>query len=367
MRELLLNVTLDNYAVLMELFGLLILIKISTHVPDWVKKMTRYALLLQLAVSICYHVEQWTHGFAALSPLRPLLTACSFSIYPLIMFFMIRIILEEKLDRARLVRLLLPELIGVPLYFSSQWTHLVCWFTPDNVYKPGPLSMLPYAVIFFYSVVFLVENIRFFRKFNNQDRIAAAYTILAPLIGMIALRAFRTDADYSMLLTAAIVLYYAFIYIHMAKIDSLTGLLNRKCCYEDIQNRAKSITAVVSADMNDLKYFNDTFGHQVGDEALKTVAEILRKHCGRRGTAYRVGGDEFIILYSAAEEIAVHDAIADMQLQLRKTKYTCAFGCAMLQPGESLDEAMVKADQAMYADKAAIKMKQKKERRTSRD
>lgn len=41
--------------------------------------------------------------------------------------------------------------------------------------------------------------------------------------------------------------------------------------------------------------------------------------------------------------------------------------CAMLQPGESLDEAMVKADQAMYADKAAIKMKQKKERRTSRD
>lgn len=360
MLETLKTMLLDNYAMFMEIVGVGIMMKISTHIPEWMKKMTRCALLLQLAATVSYHVEQSAHDLATLSVLRPILTACSYSIYPFIMFFLMRIIMEEKPPRRKIFLLLLPNLICIPLYATSQWTHLVCWFSQDNHYHAGPLKTLPYIVVFFYSMVFLYQNIIYFRKFNRIDRLTAAYTILAPLIGMLLLRMTRDNGNYSAMLTAAIILYYMFVYIHMAKIDPLTSLLNRKCCYDDLENRAKAITAIVSVDMNDLKYFNDNMGHQAGDEALRTIAEQLRNHCGKGGTAYRVGGDEFIILYHNTEEAAIRGAIATMREKLRQTPYTCAFGYAMVR-AEGVEAAMVAADQAMYADKAAIKVGQKKQ------
>ena len=364
MTELLKNVLLDNYAMFMEIFGVIFMMRISTHVPEWEKKMTRHALLLQLVVAITYHVEQSAHDYATLSVLRPILTASNYSLYPMILYFLTRILMEEKSPRRKNL-LLLPELLSVPLYVTSQWTHLVCWFTPDNHYMAGPLKSLPYAVVVFYSFVFLYQNTVYFRKFNRIDRWTAAYTILVPLIGMILLRTMRDDGNFSALLTSAIVLYYMFIYIHMAKIDPLTSLLNRKCCYEDMQNRARNITAVVSVDMNDLKYFNDNMGHQAGDKALKTVAEVLRNHCDKGGTAYRVGGDEFIILYLNAGDDWVRRAISNMREKMGQTPYTCAFGYAMVEACGSVEAAMVAADQAMYADKAAIKVKQKQLKRRS--
>lgn len=361
MWDRMIHILVDHYSVLVEILGLLLLIPISTHVPEMVKRMTRHALYLQVGVAVCYHLEEWTQSFQTLSMLRPVLTALAYSLYPLILVFMIRIILMKKLPRRRLILLLLPELVCIPLYFTSQWTHLVCWFTPDNRYTPGPLRSLPYIVVAFYSMVFLYHNICYFKKFNRRDRLAAAYAVVVPLIGMVALRLLRDDGDYSALLISSIVIYYVFFYIHMAKIDSLTSLLNRKCCYEDIQTKAKTITAVVSVDMNNLKYFSDNLGHQAGDEALKAIAEVLRNHCGRKGTTYRVGGDEFIILYSASEDNAVRNAISEMRENLSKTPYSCAFGYAMRKPGKSVESAIAQADQAMYADKATIKLKQKQE------
>ena len=358
---------LDNYPMLLEMVGLLLLLNISTYIPERMRKMTRCALLLLLLESICFNLEQWTQSFDTLSLARPLLTACVYSLYPMILFFLMRIILEEQPSRRTILLFMLPELISVPLYFSSQWTHLVCWFSEDNHYFGGPLSYLPYVVVVYEAILILCKNYNFFKVFNDKDRRTAAFTIVAPLVGMVLLQVFQGGGDYSAMLTASILLYYAFIYIHMAKIDQLTSLFNRKCCYEDLAVRAKSIKAVASVDMNDLKYFNDNMGHQAGDEALKTVASVLREHCGPHGTVYRVGGDEFIILYSCAEEAWIRGATSDMRRKLSETPYTCAFGYAMVGPGQSVDEAMVTADQAMYADKAAIKMKQKMLRKSARD
>ncbi len=360
MLETLRIMLLDNYAMFMEIVGVGIMMKISTHIPEWMKKMTGRALLLLLIVTVNYYVEQSTHSLERFTILRPILTAVGYSLYPMILYFLMRILMEERPSSRKILLLLLPELVSIPLYITSQWTHLVCWFTPDNFYKTGPLKSLPYLVIVFYSMVFLYQNIIYFRRFNRIDRWTATYTILMPLIGMILLRTLRDDGNYNAILTSAIVLYYMFIYIHKAKIDPLTSLLNRKCCYEDLQSRAKSITAIVSVDMNDLKYFNDNMGHQAGDEALKTIAERLQSHCGKGGTAYRVGGDEFIILYCNTEEAAIRSAIASMREKLRQTPYTCAFGYAMVR-AEGVEAAMVAADQAMYADKAAIKAWQKKQ------
>ena len=352
-----------GYSMLMEMLGLYLLTRISAHIPEQMKLATRKALVLLLVTCVCFYLERWTQSFEKLSLLRPLLTACVYSLYPLVLFFLMRVTMSEDLTRKKLLLMLLPELIVVPFYFTSQWTHLIFWFEPDKRYTAGPLRSLPYVVVFFYSICFLYQNYRYFKAFNRTDQMIAAYTVLAPLLGMVLLRVIVDDGDYGTLLTSAILLYYAFLYIHLAKIDPLTGLFNRKCCYEDIQAKAAEITAVVSVDMNDLKYYNDNMGHQAGDEALRTVAKVLRNSCGVGGTVYRVGGDEFTILYSDVGESWVRNAIIGMREALSQTPYVCAFGFAMVWRGGSIDEAMVAADQAMYADKAAIKVKQKLQRR----
>ncbi len=87
-----------------------------------------------------------------------------------------------------------------------------------------------------------------------------------------------------------------------AHFDALTGLANRHLLYarfEEMLVQARSFTqsfSVVLLDMNDFKTVNDRFGHEIGDELLKCVAERLRGSVQAHDTVSRLGGDEFALL-----------------------------------------------------------------------
>lgn len=86
--------------------------------------------------------------------------------------------------------------------------------------------------------------------------------------------------------------------------DELTGLLNRQGYYKLIEQRLNSSLVVghefncafLYIDLDHFKYYNDTFGHQVGDEILKKFASIFKTACKGKGFAVRFGGDEFVII-----------------------------------------------------------------------
>lgn len=84
--------------------------------------------------------------------------------------------------------------------------------------------------------------------------------------------------------------------------DTLTGIGNRRALDRDLAThvalaqRGLSKLTVISADVDGLKWMNDQFGHVRGDELLVAVAELLVKSCRASDVAYRVGGDEFVIL-----------------------------------------------------------------------
>ena len=113
--------------------------------------------------------------------------------------------------------------------------------------------------------------------------------------------------------------------------------------------------AIVSVDMNDLKVINDTYGHLSGDEALKAVANILANECGNHATAYRIGGDEFEILYNNVSEKDVINNINHMKECLNNTPYKCAFGYAMRED-KSIHDTLLEADNNMYAEKKKMKI-----------
>ena len=85
--------------------------------------------------------------------------------------------------------------------------------------------------------------------------------------------------------------------------DILTGCYNRNAYDENLGHDTETgKSQVVTFDLNDLKYCNDTYGHQCGDKYLCDSATIIRSVYGRYGKVYRIGGDEFCILTGSSDK-----------------------------------------------------------------
>ncbi|WP_034448791.1 GGDEF domain-containing protein [Butyrivibrio sp. AE2032] len=344
----------DNFVMIYEIGGLVILLLVGAHISLYMKRKTLVAIGLLVTETICYLTERWTQTYSELSILRPMLTATLYSIYPLIIIVMM-LVTTTEMDRKRFWLLMIPELVCIPVFYTSQWTHIVFYFINPNNYQGGPLSYLPYALFTLYVVIFLIHNFIYLRHTSRINRTIVAYITIGPLVGAFAIMILGIDKDYCALFTSGFLLYFAYLYIHMAKVDPLTSLYNRQSYYQDIEVNARYITCVVSVDMNDLKYLNDNFGHQAGDVALKTVAQILRGNCGRNATVYRVGGDEFMIFYTGSTEETVKKDLAAMKAAMDKTEYVCAYGYAMVDKGRAIPDAIRISDQRMYDNKAELK------------
>ena len=104
--------------------------------------------------------------------------------------------------------------------------------------------------------------------------------------------------------------------------DSLTGLLNRHAYYRRIQDLFADkdklgITAFVMSDLDHLKYVNDTYGHDFGDDYIRTAASVLRKFQNYGGIVSRISGDEFnVCLPGFSSKDEVREIIAQVRSEL---------------------------------------------------
>jgi diguanylate cyclase (GGDEF)-like protein len=148
--------------------------------------------------------------------------------------------------------------------------------------------------------------------------------------------------------------------------DELTGLLNRRGFLSlarqhlKIAQRENWELALVFADLDRLKNINDTFGHPEGDRALRSVANILKETFRTSDLIARLGGDEFIILAMNAPASGVraitnrlYENLARYNSQSRYYQLSLSFGIVQFDPQreDSLEELILKADQALYEDK----------------
>ena len=147
--------------------------------------------------------------------------------------------------------------------------------------------------------------------------------------------------------------------------DYLTGMYNRrylfdsgKKLYEEYKNKSKSF-AVALIDIDKFKNINDTYGHNMGDIAIKEVAIILNKYVDKDALISRMGGEEFcMFIYDKKEEevknlleqIRVGFEKNEIQVGDFKLEFTVSIGCS-LEYGESLDEMIQKADIGLYDTK----------------
>ena len=351
------NSILSNYVMIFELLGLLLVLRISAHISPRMKRLTIAVILLLLLETMLFRIEEWLATFETYTIARPMITAVIYTIYPIILLLVMRITSNKAFSKLYIILLLIPEAISVILYFSSQWTNIIFSYGEANNYIKGPLYRCPYAIFGLYIIIFVIHNFIYFKKYSRSNRVVATYIVSGAILGVIVYLAFDFSYEYNALFASALLLYYLCVYIHMARIDPLTSLLNRQSYYQDMKSLGDKISAVVSVDMNDLKRINDTMGHEAGDTALKTVSAVIWENCGKGGTVYRVGGDEFIIFYTNTSENDIKAHIDVMKVRMSKTDYVCAFGYAMKARRNDMDEVIRDADAKMYADKAELKKK----------
>jgi len=148
--------------------------------------------------------------------------------------------------------------------------------------------------------------------------------------------------------------------------DFLTGVYNRRYFYDDMneyvayaEERAEPY-AVAMLDIDHFKQINDTYGHDGGDKALKTLAKKLIDETKKGDLVARFGGEEFcIVLKNVSNEEAVkffvnlRASIANCKVQLKKEqiKFTVSIGVAFSRSDYRLDELLELADEALYRAK----------------
>ena len=151
--------------------------------------------------------------------------------------------------------------------------------------------------------------------------------------------------------------------------DPLTGILNRRGfdtriseLFDKEGNRLKDI-ALVSIDMDELKYINDTYGHNVGDEAIKETSRCIDSALESGEFVARMGGDEFAVVLIISDSGRVGKFIRNVRNNIREVnkegKYpfelSSSIGTCEVTDWHGVTDAMKKADKAMYLEKKAKK------------
>lgn len=168
---------------------------------------------------------------------------------------------------------------------------------------------------------------------------------------------------------------------NMAVKDQLTGIYNRQGLVDLFEGDFHEI-AIIYADLDNFKYYNDTFGHDVGDKVLVEFAKLLGKATHLDSHAVRYGGDEFLLIMYTDDKKDIEDAVKNIYKKLEETQglakdveislgydleipkdkqLSCSIGIAMgtinpqMKRKTQINNILKKADTMMYRVKHTTK------------
>lgn len=150
--------------------------------------------------------------------------------------------------------------------------------------------------------------------------------------------------------------------LNSLRIDSLTGIYNRRYFEEIVEEKIKSSEiskeklALVMIDMDNFKAINDNFGHKVGDEVLKFFARTLLDNIGNNNIVARFAGDEFVILLHDMNRDEIETLVNKIRNEVGKyyndeIKIEFSTGICMFKDGMNMDKLLIHADKCMYQEK----------------
>ena len=206
----------------------------------------------------------------------------------------------------------IPALVNLAVNLTAFFSPVAFTFDEDYDFVRGPLGYVVFIVSLLYMIAILVLiRLRFF-----GGKKAERWILIGCVAGCMA--ASMVDALFGGThLNEAIMIGWVFLLFFLRSHDNyqdpLTSLRNRFAFYDDCETFGKDISAVASIDMNGLKRLNDADGHAAGDRALAEIGKCLTAVNDRNTIAYRVGGDEFIILFMHRDQETVEKTVKRMK------------------------------------------------------
>lgn len=138
-------------------------------------------------------------------------------------------------------------------------------------------------------------------------------------------------------------------------IDMLTGLKNRNEYirrYNELKAHRPDMLGVIFIDINGLKQLNDTYGHERGDAIIRRTAERIKSHS--MGHAYRIGGDEFVLLWEKSDEKSFLSKVEELREEFRaESEYSISMGNVWQEGDIDIEKLVKMADARMYEAKQA--------------
>ncbi|GLT20036.1 GGDEF domain-containing protein [Vibrio zhanjiangensis] len=146
---------------------------------------------------------------------------------------------------------------------------------------------------------------------------------------------------------------------YLSERDSMTGALNRHELqnYLDHVTTSYSTSSVAVIDIDKFKNINDQYGHDVGDKVIKQVVGILYRHMDESDLLFRLGGDEFLLLFPNKDQVEAKNAMMYISQNVRQSEYpegatvTISSGIAEFLATESTENWVKRADLALYQSK----------------
>ena len=266
----------------------------------------------------------------------------------------------------RSIILWIPSLITLIVCSTAFFTDIAFGFDANYDFYRGPLGYVAFIVPIFYLLLILWITFKRLTERKGKEK------YIIPIGAVFCLSASLADTLHGGIrLNEAILIssifFYIFLYSHDNRRDPLTGLLNRQAFYDDCVIYNKSIGAVASLDMNGLKRLNDTLGHHAGDAALAIIGECMAAITNHNTLAYRIGGDEFAILFFHENEKEIAQVLAEVREGVTRNGYSISAGYVMRDRLKDLSEAIRESDSRMYEDKSNYYRSSGMDRRRRRD
>ena len=357
----------------------LVLILISIRNFKVRKKESIYFLIftgILLILSVVVVMEQYASVTGNIY-LATIFTSIGYAARPvLILIFILLANMNEKRSiwhyRVFIGLLCINALVYViPWFFNVPWmsTAVFHYELVDGkaVFQYGGfLNYTSHAIALFFLVVLIYFSIASFQGKHRRDGIVlilCGLIILATVITEMVTK--RTDL-LNIISGICIMIDYIFIISINASRDPLTHLYDRRTYYEDLTKYQNLINGIIHLDMNELKYYNDNYGHEAGDEALVSLANIFTSSIvSKNMCAYRLSGDEFLILMFQGKKEQLDEVVNNIKEQLSTSKYSAAMGSYFIEKGDNttFDKAMKKAEMLMYKDKNDYYIKSGHDRR----
>lgn len=305
--------------------------------------------------------------------LNKIVNIIGFSVTPCILFVG-HIFCVEWVNRYQKERIKINYILLVPIVINglgalmSYNRNILFYITNENVYKRGPLFFILPTV----SYIFFIYNLYFIYKQRNKLTTAeitmfSCFFIVPAILTGIQIKYYIYLTTWN---SAAIVTVIAYIFIlnDQSNRDSMTGLENR-LSYEqysqNISGKKLNKLFMIYLDIDNFKDINDKCGHNEGDEAIKTFANLLLTTFSlRRKKIIRLGGDEFLILLENQQEKQVKDYIDKLykcveeynDTKNKSYKLNYSYGMAKYTNCyENINQLLEHTDQLMYEQKQRVK------------